>query len=578
MIISITGYALDRRVRTDAAQNLPSVEQETGRANLDAPSLDEVSVPLATDLPNRRIPLRFQFIHTSGFRQVGMGSARYRRAGPAPETDQDLQDKNGQYWTLAEFRFTPQMFGAAGNYWLPNGSINPLPFDDTDAIKRALAFTLDLYFPNAGYRTGYLTDTQKTRPGHTLTAPHSVGSTDILVCRGTYLVPPVSTAAPGTVSIIDTLDQGTFLKIDGLGLYGRDKIYNGVARCRSRSTFANMHVIGCYVGFGSPGNYSNSGCYFLNNTVVANYIGVLNTIDSRHMGGRYASNDLDGMQCNTGANDNVVIAVKLDFNGRHGFKAFGAPRQTVITENVDRNGERGLSIEAASDHCRIDVFVQRTGRSGLTTVEDCCHVYHSASHGCIYTLRTRAGADDGGGGALGPIASFVYAGTSRNLTVTGDLTGCTGTPMVAKSGALLVDPIIIAQGVESQAPGLSPSTMRTATLSTGSNETLEFAMPGVEDFNGRTYELFVEAKRADNNSIMYVTRWLVTFVRGSGATTIQVLLDKESLANAIATSGTPTIGLVTVTAANNDASLARVNIFNKYTGNARFYASWRRAR
>lgn len=461
---------------------------------------------------------------------------------------------------------TPQMFGAVADYWLADGSMNPSPTDDTLAIQAALDASLHVYFPKNNGLTGYYTGSLKPRPGHCLSGDYSAGSTDTNT-NGVYLVGRL-----GAAEIIDTMSNNAeFMTIRGLGLYGVNRAINGVNWCGNRSTFRDMHVLYCNHGFGDGADTSGSGVSWLNVTAVANNYGASNPNDGRFIGGRFASNILDGIICQEGANDNLVLGTKLDFNGRWGFNGYNAPKQTIIVENVDRNGTGGIRLHGCS-YSRVIAFCQRNGSQGSSNPEENCHVLiDDASHVSIdLTTKMGAGDDENSPGPVTPLSSVVYSGTVTNLMLQGDLTGCTATPLIGTSGASLVDPIVLAAGTQTIVPGVRPEAATTATLATNESDTLVFDMPPLANNDHKPRVLLVSTKPSSSGTTVFAAQVNFAIVKAAGSVTVAAseAVGECGAPGAIGASGSPSVTLLDLSVSPDGTTLS-IEVTNRSASSAK---------
>jgi hypothetical protein len=237
----------------------------------------------------------------------------------------------------------------------------------------------------------------------------------------------------GAASIFN-FRSGTTLS--GLVFDGLDKLSPFMQRVAGTTELGNFRAI--YCGFyrfsnaigGNAGQYI--GMQLSSCQMASNIRGVYNTIDSMFLGCTINANDDDGVNLQTGANDNSFVNCRMEWNGGNNFYAFGALNNTIIGELNDRAGKAGIACTGHAEVFVTGVRMRRNGRYAVANTSDNTHfrLEGDGSSLIINGVNTKIGADDTGGGQVSPQYSIYAGGASANmkLVVSGsDFEGSTGT-------------------------------------------------------------------------------------------------------------------------------------------------------
>jgi hypothetical protein len=223
--------------------------------------------------------------------------------------------------------------------------------------------------------------------------------------------------------------------IEGLVFDGLDKLTSFMLRSSGTTALGNFRAIRC--GFyrffnaigGNPGQYI--GVQISDCQIASNFRGVYNSVDSMYIGCTINANDDDGINLQTGANDNTFISCRMEWNGGNNFVAVGALNTTIIGELNDRAGKAGIAVLNRSEVFVTGVRMRRNGKNAAVGSSDNTH-FRLDGDGSVLVINgvtTKIGVDDGGGGQVSPQYSIYTGGLSINmkLIISGsDLSGSTG--------------------------------------------------------------------------------------------------------------------------------------------------------
>ncbi|WP_223501066.1 phage head-binding domain-containing protein [Serratia sp. JSRIV006] len=213
------------------------------------------------------------------------------------------------------------------------------------------------------------------------------------------------------------------------GLSGLTK--NDLSRNLQRISLYQCGFYGFAAGIGNLSYYVNEVDALLCHVSGNNY-GVRNTIDSKYIGGYINANLLDGVRLLTGANDNLFVGVKNEWNGAANYYGFSAKHNVIIGGICDRAS--GAGVVGINAQWIIDALsMRRNGKDSINT-NNCTHLYLEGPGAKILlsAIDTEVGANDDGSGDITPQYSIVSSGASTNMTLVatgGDFAGCTVAPL-----------------------------------------------------------------------------------------------------------------------------------------------------
>lgn len=388
---------------------------------------------VATALGSVNVPNTMPLLRTSGYSVAGIGSALYKRdTVNGPETRFRFQSGDGTWWTLADQRFTPRMFGAIGD-----------STDATDAIQAALDYTRSgtgrrkntgsvLDFSEGGM---YLISKLTVHSGNNMSDSRvaGMGGFNYTNGNGAALIHIQGSIPADSFMIVTDMNAGGW-QINGLQIVGGSvgnstsrqggiRVYSGVGGNANSWTISNNVLKGWGIeaiwAGGSPFYILNNMVQGVNNrqyvteraltggltreTGAARLFGVDGTIReneftgaaNQNSGGAFAVSDLNRNasaahfgQLNLSHMTNNIYQV-----GDAGLRAPGG--QNVYTgERFDTNAGEGLYMTNGSDNTFVGCQFVRNGL-GATNTYDGIYV----GDGIRNTFRDPqfgAGADIGG--------------------------------------------------------------------------------------------------------------------------------------------------------------------------------------
>jgi hypothetical protein len=170
--------------------------------------------------------------------------------------------------------------------------------------------------------------------------------------------------------------------------------------------------------------------------VHQNGVGIADLVDSMVQMCVINANGGDGISLGAGANDNMLVGNKIEWNDGHGIHAYQALHNVVIGGIVDRNGRTGARLVECSHTTVVGSVFRRNGRLAADSVTDDCHIYQENCSGLVITgVTTNHGPDDDGGGHPSPAVAIRDEGGTDVTVVGNDLTGRTSAVAIASGGA-----------------------------------------------------------------------------------------------------------------------------------------------
>jgi hypothetical protein len=181
---------------------------------------------------------------------------------------------------------------------------------------------------------------------------------------------------------------------------------------------------------------------YLSGTVLSecmvheNGVGIADLVDSMVQLCVINANGGDGIRLGAGANDNMIVGNKIEWNDGHGIDAYQALHNVVIGGIVDRNGKTGARLVECSHTTVVGSVFRRNGRLAANAVIDDCHIYQENCTGLVVTgVTTNHGPDDDGGGHPSPAVAIRNEGGTDVSVVGNDLSGRTSAVSIAGGGA-----------------------------------------------------------------------------------------------------------------------------------------------
>ena len=262
-------------------------------------------------------------------------------------------------------------------------------------------------------------------------------------------------------------------------------------------TFNGCSIFAMNVGIGGPGVPNYMGAEINGCSIAECGTGINNIVDSKIFGGNVSNNTNNGIYLGTGANDNVIVGTKIEWNGANNISFYGAKHNAISGCVIDRSGGDGISILSNSDAIISGCCIRRSCRDATANNS---HV--SIGNGCsvvISGVQMRSGADDDGTGNTTPLHSIALTGSPTYLSVTGsDLNGCTDTVMSFNGNSIEKMRIIGCPGI----PDMK-DRKNLGTISESSSGSATFYLSPITTYNSYTVIVRVTARNTSTGSIVY---------------------------------------------------------------------------
>jgi hypothetical protein len=186
---------------------------------------------------------------------------------------------------------------------------------------------------------------------------------------------------------------------------------------------------------GYAANYA-SGSLLADCMVHENGVGIADLVDSMVRTCVINANSGDGISLGPGANDNMLVGNKVEWNDGHGIQADRALHNVVIGGILDRNGRTGARLVECSHTTVVGSVFRRNGRLSDGVPADDCHLYQRDCTGLVVTgIATNSGPDDDDVSGYASPAVAIRDEGGAGVSFTGnDLTGRTSAVAIA-SGA-----------------------------------------------------------------------------------------------------------------------------------------------
>jgi hypothetical protein len=310
-------------------------------------------------------------------------------------------------------------------------SPDALPDDNTAGLAAALsigqAFGVSglVYVPEGEYRVSGVAVPERRR---------LVGDMAMMYLgapqRGTRFVMDTSSSAVAVV----TLGRGAslaFVGIVGVGL-GNNPGHDGISLVGENSV-EQVSITGCRTGI--EGNYTGANLLhrcFINSNARD---GVRNIVDS-HLSHCYMNaNGGIGLNLQAGANDNVALSCKAEWNGGEGVLLFQTENNIVIGFVADRNGRAGIQVAGSSKWTVTGNVMRRNGRSSQGVIGSDVNLHLEANpSGLAFGNLTQVGADDDTTGYTSPATAAYLQGNQSGVVIFGnDFLGGVTAPAVKVS-------------------------------------------------------------------------------------------------------------------------------------------------
>lgn len=201
---------------------------------------------------------------------------------------------------------------------------------------------------------------------------------------------------------------------------------------------SNLRLLYCgfysfRVGIGNNNKYIKAD---VNNCMSAvNIIGVKNLVDSKISGGCINANLKDGVYLGKGANDNIIINVKSEWNKGCNFKLFHSINNIISNSICDRAGKQGILV--VNSQIILDSCIFRRNGALINDPEMSSHILveGDGSSLLVRSIKTLIGKNDDRSGLLSPVHSIIFGGESIHLSAVvsdSDLSGSTSSSIYQK--------------------------------------------------------------------------------------------------------------------------------------------------
>lgn len=319
-----------------------------------------------------------------------------------------LTTKLGEFVSIQDY-MTPAQIADAN-------SATPV-LNHSAALVAALAVSKVVYFPpvKGNYLIGNVALPTDTVLWGNSSKPYTASSINSVRGRGSVIC-----IFPGSASIFT---MGLHVELHNLVFWGGGS--GGTIDFLQRTTpsielqrlrFYSCGFYGFRIACGNVTLYTKELELYECN-IANNNTGIRNTIDSKVFGGFINANTGDGVRQLTGANDNIYVGVKNEFNGGSGYSFTQAKHCLIVGGIVDRSGSAGISNNGAQ--VIIDgVWMRRNGANALGTPQ-CAHIYSEAvgTQLIVSNVDTETGVNDDGSGNNTPQYGITTAGASTDTSI-----------------------------------------------------------------------------------------------------------------------------------------------------------------
>lgn len=284
--------------------------------------------------------------------------------------------------------------------------------DDSAAIALAIASGHPVYIPPSS--AGCV--------ANNITVP---SYTSLLGANGpSYNIPGTRSrliAKTGATKILN-VNGATGVLLQGFDVDGNN---GGSVNCISSGSFLmttqNMNVRNC--GNGGVGDIATitQGLLDYGTVFFGNTVSLINLVDSQLIGGSVSGGTSDGIYLPTGANDNSIVGVKIEFNTGYGIDCFECNRLAYVGGVSDSNSKAGLAVSGCGAVSVSGVNFRRNGSNA--TYGQNAHIYMNGAcdNVAISGITTAHGTNDDGSGVDRPqVSILINAGTDTNLSITGN--------------------------------------------------------------------------------------------------------------------------------------------------------------
>lgn len=290
--------------------------------------------------------------------------------------------------------------------------------NDTTKLQTAInaaGNSARLYLP-AGV---YLVDGLTLRPNQWLSGPSAAAYTGTGATTGAILRARTTTQ---TVAVLTVPEYARVsdIAVEALSTVNTPCVQPSAGLC----TIERVTMSGGSAGF--EGDYMGamllSACFIHDNDV-----GVRNIVDSM-MTNCILNVNGEGLALLTGANDNMIVGNKIEWNDAHGVTLYQAESNTFAGNVIDRSGLAGFSLIEAVHTSITGGIVRRNGRLAAALPDENAQITQQSCTGVLISgVSTMAFGDDDGGGYVSPAVAVINTG-GTDIAYSGcDFTGRTST-------------------------------------------------------------------------------------------------------------------------------------------------------
>ncbi|EPJ5821996.1 hypothetical protein QDZ26_001855 [Pluralibacter gergoviae] len=183
--------------------------------------------------------------------------------------------------------------------------------------------------------------------------------------------------------------------------------------------------------------------YVKDTNVSENGTGFYNLIDSRVIDSTINKNYGRGVSLLAGANNNVFLGVRNEWNEKENYYSYGGRLNEVSGELCDRAGLAAFVAAGGGNWIVSNHVVRRSGKNAAADSDDNCHfrVEGAGSFIMLSNVTTQAGRGDSGEGNLSPERTFITTGNSGDMKIIAsgsDLSGCTSVKGIIREKTVAV--------------------------------------------------------------------------------------------------------------------------------------------
>ncbi|HIG8799523.1 TPA: hypothetical protein ACYEOW_005905 [Raoultella terrigena] len=172
------------------------------------------------------------------------------------------------------------------------------------------------------------------------------------------------------------------------------------------------------------GSYSYTSMFIIRCSISDNVHGIYNLIDSKVIDSVINANKGRGVNLLKGANNNIFINVRNEWNEKENYYSYGSKQNIVSGEMSDRSGLSNFVASNGGSWLISNHIVKRSGRHSDSKSTDSSHFKLSGKNSKIFlsNVLTSTGLDDDGKGVASP--AYVISTTKSSIDNVINATGC----------------------------------------------------------------------------------------------------------------------------------------------------------